>query len=146
MSTDVFAPIRYASANLNTSQEKVSIIDHLPLIATILFALSSQLLMRWQVNGVGNWPIGLSPKLYLALELLMRPWVLCAMSLTFLSGISWMITLTRLEVSYAYPWLALNFLLVPLIGVLFFGESLSSAKAIGTLLVALGLIILGKGR
>lgn len=131
---------------MGISESKYGLFDHLPLVATIVFGISSQLLMRWQVKGVGAPHNGSILKFQLLFELLMRPSVLIAMSLTFLSGISWIMTLAKFEVSYAYPWLALNFLLVPFIGIVLFGEAVTWAKVLGTFLIVIGLTILGRGR
>ena len=49
-----------------------------------------------------------------------------------------MLAMSRFEISYAYPWISLNFLLMLFFGVVLFDESFSLAKLLGTFLVVAG--------
>jgi multidrug transporter EmrE-like cation transporter len=71
--------------------------------------------------------------------------VLSSILATLLAGVSWMLTMSRFEISYAYPWIGLNFVLMLLFGVLLFGESISITKVIGTLLVIAGIFVIARG-
>lgn len=120
-------------------------IDHLFILATILFAVYSQLVMRWQVGSAGPIPSGLANQALFVGHLLIKPWVITGLVATFLSGVSWMLAMTKFEISYAYPFVSLNFVLVLAGGVLLFQESLSATKLAGSVLVILGVIIIGRG-
>lgn len=65
---------------------------------------------------------------------------------TFLGGVAWMLTLTKFEVSYAYPWMSLNFVLMPVLGLIIFRESFHPLKAIGTALIAIGVFLISRSR
>lgn len=119
--------------------------NHLYLIATILFAILSQVIIRWQMGIVGQLPDGLWEKCLFMTHAFFRPWILLAFLLTFLSGVAWMITLTKFEISYAYPFTSLNFIIMLALGVLLFEEPFNINKLIGTLLVVSGLIIVTRG-
>jgi multidrug transporter EmrE-like cation transporter len=58
-----------------------------------------------------------------------------------LSALLWLFVLARLDVSVAYAFVALGFLLVMGFGVLVFGEPLTARKVLGTALVAAGIWI-----
>lgn len=120
------------------------LLDHLYIIATIVFTVYSQLIMRWQVNEAGVFPETWSHRISFVFHLLINPWVASGILATFFAGISWMLTMTRFELSYAYPWTSLNFVFVLLAGVLIFGESINSAKWLGTGLVVVGVILLAR--
>lgn len=118
--------------------------NHLYIVSTILFTLYSQLVMRWQVSNAGNLPEGGLEKLLFICSLLLKPWVLSSIAATFLAGVSWMLTMTKFEISYAYPWTALNFVLILLLGVFVFNESFNVQKLIGTLIVFLGIVLIAR--
>lgn len=120
-------------------------IDHLFILATVLLAVYSQLVMRWQVTSAGSLPAGISQQALFVLHLLVKPWVLSAILATFLSGVSWMLAMTRFEISYAFPFVSLNYLLVLAAGVLLFQEELNAAKLVGSGLVVLGIIVIARG-
>lgn len=122
-----------------------NVINHLYITATILFGLYSQLIMRWQVSLAGELPLDTLGKFYFVVKLLLNPWVFSSILATFLAGVSWMLTMTKFEISYAYPFTSLQFVFILALGVLFFGESFSWMKMAGTILVIIGLIIIVKG-
>ncbi len=111
----------------------------------LFFGVYSQLIMRWQVSLAGPLPAGGTDKIFFILRLLGNPWVLSGIFATFLAGVSWMLAMTKFEISYAFPWASLNFVLILLFSVLLFGESVTAPKVIGTILVMAGIGVLAKG-
>jgi multidrug transporter EmrE-like cation transporter len=77
--------------------------------------------------------------------LLLRPWVISGLAAAFGASLFWMAAMTKFELSKAYPFMALNFVLVGLIAVPLFGEVVSPAKITGMLLVVAGLVVLSQG-
>jgi drug/metabolite transporter (DMT)-like permease len=119
--------------------------DHFFILMTIFFTVYSQLIMRWQVGNAGSLPADTPGKFSFILALLLNPWVLTGVASTFLAGVSWMLAMTRFEISYAFPFVSLNYILILLAGFLIFGESFSLVKLGGTFLVILGLLVIAKG-
>jgi len=114
--------------------------SHAYLLLYIAFTVSSQLIMRWRVGIAGaNAPIE-SSSAFIA-SLLLTPWVWMAFLATFLAGVAWMLALTRFELTYAFPFTGVSFVLILLAGAFMFGEHVSIARIAGTLLVVLGLIV-----
>ena len=64
--------------------------------------------------------------------------VLSALGAAVLAGVCWMLAIARLDVGFAYPFMALSFVLVPVGSRLLFGEALPAVQ-----LLALALIIVG---
>lgn len=60
------------------------------------------------------------------------------------SVLLWLSVLTRVEVSTAYPFVALGLILTAALGHLWFGESMSAAKAAGILLIAAGVVVVAR--
>ena len=116
--------------------------NHLYIVATVVFAILSQVIMRWQMGIVGQLPPGIWEKSLFMTRTFFRPWILLAFLFTFLSGVAWM---TKFEISYAYPFTSLNFIIMLALGVLLFGEPFNFNKLIGTFLVISGLIIVTRG-
>ncbi|MDQ3474090.1 MAG: EamA family transporter [Acidobacteriota bacterium] len=120
-------------------------LGHSFIFATILFTVYSQIIMRWQVGHAGPLPVDLSGRVGFVAHLLTNFWVLSGLLATFLAGISWMLAMTRFEISYAYPFVALNYLLVLAFSVVAFNESLSMPKLAGTVLIVIGIIFVTRG-
>lgn len=121
------------------------LVEHSYIFMTILFTVYSQLIMRWQVTAAGPLPADMPGKVSFILSLLINPWVLSGIAATFLAGVSWMLVMTKFEISYAYPFVSLNYILVFLVGFVLFNEPVSLLKLAGTALVVLGLVLIAKG-
>lgn len=119
--------------------------DHSYIAATIVFTVVSQLILRWQVSAAGPAPDELLDKAKFIALLFLNPWVLVGISATFLAGVSWMLTMTKFEISYAYPFVSLTYVLVLLASVGFFGESFGVSKVIGTALIMTGVVVISRG-
>ena len=78
-------------------------------------------------------------------KLILDPWVLSGLLSAFIASIAWMATLTKFELSYAYPFMSLSFVIVFFMSVLLFNELITIPKVLGLLLVIVGLIILARG-
>lgn len=120
-------------------------LDHTYILSTVLFTVYSQLIMRWQVTAAGPLPVDTSGKVGYILNLMLSPWVLSGIVATFLAGVSWMMAMTKFEISYAYPFVSLNYILVLAAGFLLFNEAISVTKLAGIALVILGIIVIAKG-
>jgi multidrug transporter EmrE-like cation transporter len=77
--------------------------------------------------------------LHVALAVAASPGVWIGLSAYGLSALLWLFVLARVDVSVAYAFVALGFLLVMAFGTIVFGEPLTSRKLLGTLLVATGI-------
>jgi drug/metabolite transporter (DMT)-like permease len=78
-------------------------------------------------------------------RLLANPWVLSALAAGLLASVSWMAAMTRLELSHAYPFMSLAFVLVMVCSAWFFSEPITPLKVAGIALVALGIVIGSQG-
>jgi multidrug transporter EmrE-like cation transporter len=113
------------------------------LAGTVALTVCGQLLLKWQVTRVGAAMPGDSRGLFLFVgRLLLNPWVIAALAGAFLASILWMLALTKLELSEAYPYTALSFVLILLTSHFVFGEPLTMGKVMGTGIVVCGIFVL----
>lgn len=111
---------------------------------TILLTCYGQLVIKWQVGAFKASTAGLLSRLPPLVQLLFQPWIISAFIAAFGASLCWMLAVSKLELSKAYPFMALNFLIVCLVAVPLFGESFSAAKAVGLLTVVAGLVIMSQ--
>lgn len=119
--------------------------NHAYILATIALAVYSQMIMRWRVGLAGTLPGGFAGKITFIWSVLAQPWTISAIVATFLSGCCWMLAMSKFEISYAYPWVSLNFVLVILLAMLFFNETLSPWKIVGCLFIIAGIFCVSRG-
>ena len=124
------------------------VIAHLYLAGTIVTAVYSQLVMKWRISGrfAGlKIPDGVLPKVMTLFTVLFDPFVFSGLVATFISGLCWMATMSKLEISYAYPITSLGFVLVVLLSGLLFGESLNAWRIWGVVLIVAGITVASQG-
>lgn len=62
-----------------------------------------------------------------------------------LGAVLWLGVLAKVDVSIAYPFVGLGFILTALFGVFLLGEAFSATRFVGTCLVVLGIVLVTQG-
>lgn len=108
---------------------------------TILLTVYGQVIIKWQVVSAGTIPeITYDKILYLG-KLVLNPWVLSGFVAAFVAALSWMLAMSKLQLSYAYPFVSLTFVLVLICSSLLFSEPITWQKIIGLIFIMLGVCI-----
>lgn len=128
---------------ISKSQPSAAALSYLLVALTILFTVYGQIAIKWQVLRAGALPDGMGAKALFVFKLLLNPWIISALAAAFLAAICWIGAMTKLELSQAYPFMALNFILITLLAGWFFSEPITWPKLAGLGLVVLGLIVGG---
>lgn len=79
-----------------------------------------------------------------AMALAQNPLVWSGLLLYGLGAILWLFVLGRVPLSVAYPFVGMGFILTMAAGALFLGENLSAARIGGTLLIAVGCVLVAR--
>jgi multidrug transporter EmrE-like cation transporter len=119
--------------------------DYLYIAATIFFTVYGQLILKWRIARMGVLPTEFLPKIKFLLCLLFDPAIFSGFAAAFLASLAWMAAMTKFDLSHAYPFMSLNFVIVLLLGGWFLHEPISMQKAAGVLLIVAGTIIAARG-
>jgi len=76
--------------------------------------------------------------------LALNPYVIAGFALYGLGAMSWVVVLTRVDVSQAYPFVGLSILLAFGLGHFLLGEPLSMIRIAGMLLVVSGIVLVAQ--
>lgn len=74
----------------------------------------------------------------------LSPFIIGGFALYGLGAVLWLFVLARLPLSVAYPFVGLGFIFTMLIGVLIFQEQASPLRIGGTLLIAMGCVLVAR--
>lgn len=119
--------------------------SYLYIFLTVILTVYGQIAIKWQVLKAGTLPEALADKILFLLQLLLNPWVISAFAAALLASVFWMAAMTKLQLSHAYPFMSLAFVLVLIASGLFFNEAITPLKIVGIVLVVLGVIVGGQG-
>jgi drug/metabolite transporter (DMT)-like permease len=115
------------------------------IVGTVLFTVYGQIVLKWRVAKVGALPAVFSHKIFFLLSMIWDPWVLSSIVAGFFAFLCWMAAITEFELSYAYPFMSLSFLLVLALSAILFQEPLTVSKVVGVGLIVAGIIIGSRG-
>jgi multidrug transporter EmrE-like cation transporter len=115
------------------------------LALAIGLTVFGQVVFKWRIGMAGPLPEDINGKLRFVGMLLLQPWVISGFAAAFLASLFWILALSRLELSHAYAFVSLNFVLVFLFAAVFFQEAVTPAKVIGLSLIVVGLIVTSRG-
>lgn len=71
-------------------------------------------------------------------------WLWGAMICYALSILLWMAVLSKVEVSFAYPFLSIGYVVAAVVGYYFFGESLSVIRIVGIVIICIGVYLISR--
>lgn len=123
----------------------MSMKSYLLLAATVGFTVYAQIVLKWRVTQLAAAPADLAPRLRWAIAFVTTPWVLTCFGSGLLAFVTWSAVLREAPLSRAYPFMGLSFILVAWLSSLFFGEELTVSKLLGTVLVAVGVVVASRG-
>jgi multidrug transporter EmrE-like cation transporter len=110
------------------------------ILAILGFTVYGQLVMKARAAVLTAQAGGRGKLHYLAL-MFTDVWVLSALAAAVLAATFWMLAIQRLELGYAYPFIALSFVLVPIGATAFFGEPLPATQLLGIALIIVGVTV-----
>jgi len=112
---------------------------------TIALTIFGQIVIKIRVLHAGPMGDDLGAKLHFLSLLLRDPWVISGYVGALLASFAWMTAMTRLQLSTAYPFTSLAFIIVVGISGIYLGERIQPIQLIGTALVILGLVMVAAG-
>lgn len=108
------------------------------ILAGVLLNAGAQLLLKAGTNAVGHFEFSAANIVPVGMKLALEPHIMGGVACYVVSLVVWIMGLSRVEVSIAYPMLSIGYVLNALAAWYLFGESVSAQKLVG-----IGFIIAG---
>lgn len=117
----------------------------LPLIlCTLLLNALSQILMKHGMAIVGKFEYSASHLLVLLSRAATNPLIIIGLATMTISMCTHLLALSRFDVSFAFPFLSIAYIIVAVYGALVLGENVSVSRAIGICLVCFGTVLIAR--
>lgn len=114
------------------------------LLITVGLNVAGQFFMKQGMVQIGTIGGSLEVMVNSLARAFLNPYVLGGVGAYGLSSIFWLILLSRVELSYAYPALSLGYVLVTLIGVWVLGENVSTLRWVAVGVICVGVFLLSR--
>ncbi len=99
--------------------------------------------MKGGMGKIGD--VGLDNIKNVVLTVFINPLLLCAFFSFAISLLLWLIVLSRVDVSFAFPFNALGYIVVAIAGHFCFGEIITIPKILGIVIICLGVLVMSRG-
>ncbi|WP_316157080.1 EamA family transporter [Cupriavidus sp. BIC8F] len=114
------------------------------ILTGVLLNAAAQLLLKAGVNAVGAITLDRGMLLVTALRVLTQWPVLAGLTLYVVSVGVWIVGLSRVDVSIAYPMLSLGYVVNALAAWWLFGEMIGPLRVAGILLILAGVFLIAR--
>ena len=110
----------------------------------VLLNAGAQLLLKAGTNSVGQFAFSRENILPVGWQLITEPHILGGLACYAISVVLWIMALSRVEVSIAYPMLSIGYVINALAAWWLFGESLTAMRITGIGFIIVGLYFMAR--
>jgi len=120
-------------------------IKFIPLILfTVLTNFLSQIMLKKGMTSIEKFEISASGIVGSLFNIVFNPYVFFGLVMMVISMGAHLVVLSRVEISFAYPFLGLSFVLITAYGFMVLGESVNAWRVIGVLLICTGVALVAR--
>ncbi len=114
------------------------------ILTGVLLNAAAQLLLKAGTNAVGHFEFHLANVLPVGTKLALEPHILGGMACYVVSLVVWIMGLSRVPVSVAYPMLSIGYVINAFIAWQWFGEALTAQKMAGIGFIVVGVFLVAR--
>lgn len=111
------------------------------ILTGVLLNAAAQLLPKAGTNAVGQFEFHLDNLVPIGMKLAFQPFILGGMACYAVSLVVWIMALSRVPVSIAYPMLSIGYVINAFIAWQWFGEALAAQKLFGIGFIIIGVVL-----
>ena len=122
----------------------MSVISWILILTGVLLNASAQLLLKAGTNSVGTFSFSADNLLPVGLKLATEPHILGGLTCYVISVVVWIMALSRVEVSLAYPMLSIGYVVNAFAAWWLFGEAMTIERLVGIGVIIFGVFLLAR--
>ena len=110
----------------------------------VLLNAAAQLLLKAGTNAIGRFEFSVTNALPIGLKVAAQPFILGGLACYAISVVVWILALSRVEVSVAYPMLSIGYVVNAVAAYLLFGEAVTLQRLVGIGIIVVGVYIVAR--
>ena len=128
-------------------RKKLNLLSSVLLILlSISIAVAGQILLKIGIDRIGVNGIGSTKALInLFSGIIKSPIVLTGLFLYFISAAIWLVILSTVDLSFAYPFIGLSYVLVLILSKFILKEEVNPIRWVGGFIITAGVVIISRG-
>jgi multidrug transporter EmrE-like cation transporter len=123
----------------------MSLSTFLVIFVGVLLNSGAQLMLKAGAKTLQAMSLGsASSVLNAAMGAATQPWIVAGLCCYFISAGLWVIALTRVDVTVAYPLLSMGYVIAAVLAWQIFGEALTPGRIAGIAIILVGVVVLSR--
>jgi multidrug transporter EmrE-like cation transporter len=110
----------------------------------VLLNAAAQLLLKAGTNAVGHFEFSGANILPIGWKVATQPYIIGGLSCYVVSVVVWILALSRVEVSIAYPMLSIGYVVNAVAAYFLFGEAVGVQRLVGIGIIVLGVYVVAR--
>jgi undecaprenyl phosphate-alpha-L-ara4N flippase subunit ArnE len=115
------------------------------ILTSVILGVSGQLCLKAGMDRVGALSAGgIGSIIQTGLRVVTTPLVFAGLALYGIGALTWLMVLSKLDLSLAYPMLALTYILIPLAARFILGEQVPALRWLGVGIIFIGVAVVSQ--
>lgn len=114
------------------------------ILCGVLLNACAQLLLKAGMSQIGHFEFTLANAMPIGLKVVICPPIVLGLFLYGMSVAVWLLVLSRVQVSFAYPMLSIGYIVNALAAYYLFGEPLTSIRMLGIFIIIAGVYLVAQ--
>jgi multidrug transporter EmrE-like cation transporter len=114
------------------------------ILLGVLLNAAAQLLLKAGMTQIGHFEFSMANVVPIALKVMMNFPIVAGLTAYVVSVVVWLLVLSRVQVSYAYPMLSIGYVVNAVAAYFLFGESLSVVRVTGIFVIIAGVYLVSQ--
>jgi multidrug transporter EmrE-like cation transporter len=114
------------------------------ILTGVLLNAAAQLLLKAGTNAVGHFAFHAGNVLPVGMRLALEPHILGGMACYVVSLVVWIMALSRVPVSIAYPMLSIGYVVNAVVAYFWLGEAVTPMRMLGIGIIVLGVYVVAR--
>jgi multidrug transporter EmrE-like cation transporter len=110
----------------------------------VLLNTGAQLCLKAGMSQIGHFEFKLANALPIGMKVVVSLPIITGLSMYVMSVVVWLLVLSRVQVSFAYPMLSIGYVVNALAAYYFFGEPLTSMRMLGIFIIIAGVYLVAR--
>lgn len=114
------------------------------ILISVLGGALGQILLKKGMSSMGPLTLSVNQALPLLWKMATNPYVFLGLGIYVMGTVFWLTALSRVDLSYAYPFASISYVIMLLASWLLFDENISLLRLAGSVVIILGVILISR--
>jgi drug/metabolite transporter (DMT)-like permease len=114
------------------------------ILISVLGSAMGQLLLKKGMNSMGPVTLSLNQLPSVLWQMVTNPNVFFGLAIYLVGTIFWLAALSRVDLSFAYPFASFNYVIMLVASWMMFDEKITVSRLLGTVVIGIGVVLISR--